>query len=585
MRRIDRDEGGRCSLIDIEMVTSSTEASSHQSTSPTPHQHHESAPSINQTPPKFKSVLSTQSPTDQYSRLRNAFRIPGVEGFRFAAHVWVLAFHCLPHPGWLDRLKRNGDSGVFFILTGMATEIALELSYIRRHEGGSETLVKMSDLTKADAASDDWWHCKMHRVKIHLENWIKFGIYWIRTRILKIMMLSFLAGFIAYMTFPIPGGEGKRMMPYALTFTIAFLERFDQDRIVWNPNPVMWFCSDIIFFWILHPFILRPLILLVSNSPRALLELGAALYLLLIATCKILEPYATLHSGWSFHPLPRLLQYICGIYVARFVVLGKTNTSPDGWLIGDSSSLWRLATYAHGRPSPSAPTSSHSSYTWGRQQVYKTIYWILNFMPDIFYGAQILLWSNGPTRYTEAWKRMWIWKTMCATPIQMLCLLGLAFQKDLHTVPETKVRGEESPTIRGDTCYGTLRYTPDYITPSLHKEDDDALHKSYTVMSDPTKSRKFSTAHVTARQALYKFWMSMMSYSPLYRLFTQQWSERVAPRMVNFLVFLLHFPLSWHFDRNRVTAGKCSIAYCVVLWLICITLDNLIAFCSTRKKS
>eukprot|EP01053_Blabericola_migrator_P001831 Blabericola_migrator_1__1830@NODE_1499_length_4405_cov_78_417012_g480_i1_p1_GENE_NODE_1499_length_4405_cov_78_417012_g480_i1NODE_1499_length_4405_cov_78_417012_g480_i1_p1_ORF_typecomplete_len472_score38_39DUF2530/PF10745_9/0_41DUF2530/PF10745_9/1_6e03NnrU/PF07298_11/0_65NnrU/PF07298_11/2_5e02_NODE_1499_length_4405_cov_78_417012_g480_i14941909 len=458
------------------------------------------------------------------NHLRQAFRIPGVEGFRFTAHVWVLAFHCLPHMEAVDRLKRNGDSGIFFLLTGMATEIALELHY--RRQGVTHDI------------------SLFQRIK-------DFSLYWFKRRIMKILFLSIIAAIVSYYIFPIPGGEGRRIFPYIVTMTVCFLERFDRDRIVWNPNPIIWFSSQLLVFWLLHPLMLRPILRKVTSAsavqknPQRIFEVGCLLYLILLVTAFLIEPYAAQHTGWSFHPLPRLLQYVCGCYVATVVICAKTTESDNGWLICDTASLHGLKVQA-------------TSKTWS-----KCLYWLLILSPDITYSLQLVYWGFGPERYSTEWKRQWVWKTLGTTPLQMMCLLAFSLQRDLQRGPPLLA---QPGARRWASRTGYMRVPLNSTSPASVSTASSHTHLDV--------SDQIPKVRIGWRDFVETVWSAFWSKSPLHRLFSQKWTERVAPGMVNFLVFLTHFPLSWQLDRNAVTQGRFPVLYCVSLWLLCVTLNS-----------
>src|SRR5699024_6251145 len=110
-------------------------------------------------------------------------RVHGVDGFRFLCHVWVVAYHCLPTLPAFDRFLGNGDSGVFFTLTGFVTDLSLS-SYIAVLRPGRPKLA------------------------------------WLYARLFRIALVTWLIALVSYMIFPIKAGRGSHLVWYVLTFTL-----------------------------------------------------------------------------------------------------------------------------------------------------------------------------------------------------------------------------------------------------------------------------------------------------------------------------------------------------------------------------
>lgn len=329
---------------------------------------------------KDESVLSFPA-----SLSRLPAEIQGLNGYRLLAYIWMISFHCLPSLSLYEGFLRNCDAGFFFIVSGLLTELSMR----RRH-----------------AATDSSFS--------HLRSFLG-------KRVLPLMVEVIIISAVSFAIFPIPGGEGLHLLPYVFSLTLPFLESFKKPRLVWNPNPPTWFAHQIIFFWILH----IALFLLIrklkpnqfshhfpsraSTNRSFCFRWAVSFALLILAPCVVLIVSLTPivksgATGWSFHPLPRLYQYLAGVWLA--------------YLYRAIALRLSLKTHkASNRPSSGAPTSPDPWHA-------SLLLLVLHILPDLVFCA-IFFTQNSlpPTRYTPEFFSQWLWRSLGLTPFLVLHLL------------------------------------------------------------------------------------------------------------------------------------------------------------------
>lgn len=282
------------------------------------------------------------------------------------AHSWVIAFHCLKTSTSWERLVRNGDSGIFFIITGLTTELSL---------------TKWRDYREPDAAP------------------IRFYLNYLRHRCLKVFLFTWTMAYIAYIIFPIRAGAGRHLLKYVFTGTLPLLERFDKNRIVWNPNPVHWFVCQLLWFWAAHPLVRFGLNRWIDQKVTRLVMTGCGLGLTCLVLCGMLHEYAEEFSGWSFHPLPRFLQYCFGLWLARALMM----------------------------------TPSVMEVNSARPYFFDTRRLLARHLSDVTFFIYVLIQSHGPKRYMDNWNAQWLWRTVGISPLLVISMYGIKLSETVVT--------------------------------------------------------------------------------------------------------------------------------------------------------
>lgn len=267
----------------------------------------------------------------------------------------MISVHCLKPLHLYERFLENCDPGFFFLLSAFLTELSLQSA---------------SRFTKTFTA----------------QQYLK----WIHKRCFFVSAITWLISLVSYITFPIKGGEGKDLLPYVFTFTLPWLESFQAKRLVWNPDPVVWFIHQLVVFWILHPLVRGKLKTFCGYTHHAQAFSFTVLTIFCTIFCFVLTPLVkTGATGWSFHLAPRAFQYVCGFWAARVCVTAREKT------------LVRAISEEH-RTMPSN--------------------WYLRFLPDIILIAVISIQNTGTKRYSPEWMALWVWRALGITPLIMIHL-------------------------------------------------------------------------------------------------------------------------------------------------------------------
>lgn len=491
--------------------------------------------------------------TDSTTVFHKNTSIPGMIGFRWLCHSWVVAFHCLRPLAFSTKFARNGDAGIFFVMSGAVTEIA----WVRM-------MAKHTNRPSDPKSKVRWW----------LDRYKGFTSH----RLFVPMLITLLISFIAYHIFPIEGGEGSYLMKYVYTFTLPLLERFDQDRNVWNPDPPIWFMHQLFYFWIIHPFLRIPLSKIFGKSTVHIVISLFLNILVLALVCVSLEDYAVQYSGWSFHPLPRFFQYVAGMWTGHSII--------------------QLAKRQH---LPKLPAPFENSWM-------KEILWLLTPV-DLLYAIFIVFQSFGPERYSDEWKKQWVWRTIFSTPILMSILFFLwvemirsasfnekhlqstrTSQFDLELQP---IESQSDSNLSADAAttsdgLSQVRETSREASSQRGSVENNGRRisvpseglphsASSTAPSTPTLG-KLSPKIIDAEQV--DFWLilrTIRSRSLFSRMMDSRLAHRAATNGVHFFVYLLHYPLVWQspFSKNPVAGGQSNVGFSLFLYFLALHCDTI----------
>ncbi len=106
------------------------------------------------------------------------------------------------------------------------------------------------------------------------------------------------------------------------------------DNFYYVGNGLSWFLSDLLFFYVVFPFVYR---LLMHTSVRRLL-VGAVVVLTLYATLAVYIPERMINPLLYAAPWTRLLDFSIGIIVLRFY-LSETGKTFNAWLANKSTAM------------------------------------------------------------------------------------------------------------------------------------------------------------------------------------------------------------------------------------------------------